>query len=179
MATKKNTSTTTKTTETTPTVQTAETNVTTKVQAKVTIPNDELVEVTNVTQSRLVLVDSDGFKNVLENFEDTIEMEFGELVKLKKRYIKVFTENWIELNPVVLKALGVDKYYKDFINVDEFESLFALSESELRDKVSKLSKSMKQSVGMKALNLIEEGKLDSIKKIKVLEEVLGYSLIES
>jgi subtilase family serine protease len=73
----------------------------------------------------------------------------------------------------------VDKYYKDFINVDEFESLFALSESELRDKVSKLSKSMKQSVGMKALNLIEEGKLDSIKKIKVLEEVLGYSLIES
>jgi hypothetical protein len=150
-----------------------------KVRTRTKIPTDELVKVTNATQGLLVLVDNDGYANELENFGDTIEMEMGDLIKIKKRYPKVFSENWIEVNPIVQRALGVEKFYKDFIPVDEFDSIFELDEQELKDKVSKLSRSMKQSVGIRAIKLIEDGTLDSVKKIKALEEVLGYELIEN
>ena len=148
------------------------------IQPKVKFSSDELIEVVNATQGSLILVDSDGYQNVLDSFGDSIELEYGELIKLKKRYPKIFAENWIQVPPTVLNSLGVEKYYEHFINVNDFDSIFNLNDNELRKTIENLSNSMKQSLGLRAIKLIEDGVLDSIKKIKVLEEILGYDLIE-
>lgn len=149
-----------------------------KLKVRENIPMNELVTVRNATQGQLNIVDSDGFSNVMDNFGDEIEMEMSELFVLKKRYPRVFKENWIELTPIVLNALGVEKFYQGAMKIDELDELFQLSEKEIKEKVSKLNDVTKRSIGMRAINLIETGELDSVKKIKAFEEALGYQLIE-
>lgn len=150
----------------------------TKYSVRQTFKMNELVEVRNATQGKLIIYDSDGFANIFENFGYSLELEYKELLRLKKQSINMFRQNYIEINPVVAKALGVDKFYQNTLFIDDFDDIFNLNDEELKAKVSTLNDSTKRSIGLRAITLIENGQLDSLKKIKTLEEILGYKLIE-
>lgn len=158
--------------------QQVDNNTSNKINPRVKIDMDELVTIKNATQGKLVIHDSDGFANIFEDFGYELEMEYKELVRLKKKSINMFRENYIEVEPSVAIALGVDKFYANSLTINEFDEIFNLELDEFEEKVSSCTHSVQQSIGMRAIKLIENGTLDSIKKINILEKILNCKLIE-
>ena len=76
----------------------------------------------------------------------------------------------------VYDALQIGRYYNDSLVSFNMDDIFTMSEDALRKKVSTMSESVKRSAIIRANDKIKDGSLDSIKKVKLLEEVLGCEL---
>lgn len=111
---------------------------------------------------------------------DEHDMELQELRSAKASTDKAFFENnWFVIDdPEVIEFLGIEKYYKDSLKLEDFDTLFDLTPDEVAAKVAKLPKGQRMSVAYRARRLIDEGVIDSIKMINALEKSLGIELIE-
>lgn len=78
----------------------------------------------------------------------------------------------------VYKALMVSQYYKDTIDPDDFNKIFTLSEYELRERLERMGSGAKTNFIVAANEAIRRGRLDSLRKIRTIEECLGCELIQ-
>ena len=78
----------------------------------------------------------------------------------------------------LIEYLGVKQFYRNAIDISDFDDIFKKTPAELRKVISGLSDGQKRSVAYRAARLIESGEIDSRKTIATLEEVLGIDLIE-
>ena len=156
-------------------------------QAKPTkniVPKDidpsEYVSVRNGFQGRLVYISKrTGEQFVWDSFGSEQEMELRELKNAKNSSKKFFINNWFMFDdPWIIDYLGVRQFYKNALGIDNFDEVFDLDPSALKDRVSKLSKGQRKSVAYRAKELIAEKKIDSLSVINALEEALGIELIE-
>jgi hypothetical protein len=72
--------------------------------------------------------------------------------------------------------LMVSQYYKNVVDPDDFNRIFSMKPSEIKETVSMMSADAKLNLLVAVNTAIEDGDLDSLKKIKVFEEVLGREL---
>lgn len=120
-----------------------------------------------------------GERYVWNEFGDEQDMELRELRAAKTSYKKFFENNWFLIDdPAVIEYLGVERYYKDALTYDEFDTLFDESPATITKRVEGLSDGQKASLKYRARQLIRDGGIDSISKINALEKALGVSLIE-
>jgi hypothetical protein len=131
-----------------------------------------------------------GDKTVWENFGDTQPLSVADLRAMKGTQLSFFKENWItieciedadsEFNEVepeeIYDALQITQYYKDYLCPQDINMVFNWSVNDIKNKVPRMTKSVKESIAIRANELIKEGILDSISKLKALEEVLGCNL---
>lgn len=116
---------------------------------------------------------------IWDNFGDEQEIELRELKNAKSSKKDFFVNNWFMFNDEwVIDFLGVRQFYKHAINIDEFDKIFENEPDKLKKILNDLSDGQKQSVAYRARTMIEEGKIDSLKTISVLEDTLGIELIE-
>lgn len=158
-----------------------ETTVTKKVIPK-DIDINQLIPVYNGFQGTLVYKSQrTGEKFVWDEFGDVQEMELKELRNAKSASKKFFIKNRFMFDKDytwVIDYLGVGTYYKNALNVDNFDEIFKLSPAEIEKKVAKLSEGQKKSVSYRARQLIKAEEIDSNKVITALEKSLGEALIE-
>ena len=111
---------------------------------------------------------------------DEGEAEFSYKHKSAKNSCKAFfINNWFLFDdPEVIDWLGMSQYYKHALNADGFDRLFEKNVPDIRSTIAGLSDGQKRSVAFRAKQLIEDGKIDSIKVINALEESLNVELIE-
>lgn len=142
-------------------------------------PN-QLVTVYNGFQGKLVYKSKKtGEEYVWSEFGVDQDMELSELKNIRSSNKKYFTNNWFMFDdPEIVEYLGMTQYYKFALKIDEFDSLFEMSPSELRERISKLSDGQKKSVAYRAKQLIAQGGIDSYKIVSALEECLGIELVE-
>ena len=81
-------------------------------------------------------------------------------------------------DPWIVDYLGMKRYYRSAISIQDFDKLFEKPASELEKVISELSDGQKKSVAYRARQLIAEGGIDSNKLISMLEKQLGVELIE-
>ena len=164
----------------------AETTVTTEKATKPMIPKDidpnQIIIVLNGFQGKLVY-ESPRTHEVYrwDAFGDEQEIELRELRNAKSSAKKFFMNNWFmfrEEDAWVIDYLGLNQYYKNALNLEEFDELFTKSASEIEKVISKLSAGQKKSVAYRARQLVLEGEIDSNKAIAALEKSLGIELIE-
>ena len=108
-------------------------------------------------------------------------MELKELRNAKSASKKFFIKNRFMFDKDytwVIDYLGVGAYYKNALNVDNFDEIFKLSPAEIEKKVAKLSEGQKKSVSYRARQLIKAEEIDSNKVITALEKSLGEAFIE-
>lgn len=116
---------------------------------------------------------------VWDSFGSEQDMELQDLKSAKNTYKAFFINNWFLFDdPEVIEWLGMIQYYKHALNTDAFNDLFVSDPDEIKKTVAKLSPGQKKSVAFRAKQLIQEGKIDSIKVINALEESLSIALIE-
>ena len=144
------------------------------------IPLDEPVMVKNLTGGKLVYESKRlrGYSEVWHEFGEEIPMEMAELYSMKNTDRKFFTENWIEVDISVLRDLQMDRFYKNVMTVDEINNMFEMEADELINKVSNMTIALKNCVGIKASEMIADGRLTNIHTINALEKALNCELYE-
>ena len=105
-------------------------------------------------------------------------MEMAELYSMKNTDRRFFTENWIEVDMAVLRDLQMDRFYENTITADEIENLFNMNQEELITKIKTMSPVIKNCVGIKAMEMIKDGRLSNINTIAALEKALKCELYE-
>ena len=114
-----------------------------------------------------------------DSFGDEQEMELRELMNVKASAKAFFMNNWFLFDKEydwVIDELKVRQYYRDSIRYEDFDNLFTMESGELRDTLAKLSSGQKTAVAMRARELVDEGKIDSLKVIHAIEDTLGIKL---
>ena len=144
------------------------------------IDPNQYVIVRNGFQGKLIYISPrTGERFVWDEFGDEMEMELRELRTAKNRYKKFFEQNWFMFDEDwIVNYLGVERYYKNALPIDKFDDVFDKSPAEAKKIISKLSNGQKKSLTYRAMDLIADKKIDSIKMIEALEESLGVDLIE-
>ena len=113
-----------------------------------------------------------------------MEMEYGELVSMRKSQKKFFINNWIVFEDTddytadeIYKALNVDKYYTSNGLYNNIDDIFSFSAKKIEEVVPTLSKPVKETILTKAYTMMaeEDERLDSKAKVKALEKALGVS----
>lgn len=109
---------------------------------------------------------------------------------MKSNQQRFLEENWILIEGIadldeefegvdiddVYEALQISHYYKNRLCPKDIGEIFNWSASEIRAKVPKMTQTVKESLIVRANELIKAEILDSIAKVKALEEVLGCEL---
>ena len=116
-----------------------------------------------------------------DEFGGEQEMELRELINAKNSAKGFFINNWFLFDDEdvwVIDYLGVGVYYKNTLNVEEFDELFSMSPDEIGDIVASLSDGQKRSLSYRARVKIANEEIDSMKMIRALEEALGTALVE-
>ena len=145
------------------------------------LPLDMLVEVTNGYAGKLNYVSKKnaGYSIVFDSFGQKDEMELGELVSARNSQKRFFTDNWFLIDDVeVLEYLNVAKFYENSFTAENFDNIFEMSEDEILKVVPTMTTGQKNTLIYRTKQLVEEGKLDSLKTIDALEKALETEIIE-
>ena len=153
-------------------------------EKKPLVPKDidpsQYVTVRNGFQGRLVYKSKrTGERFVWDSFGAEQDMELSELRNARNSNKKYFINNWFMFDePWIVDYLGMGKYYRFAISLQDFDKLFTKPASEIEKTIANLSDGQKQSVAYRAKQLISEGGIDSNRLIATLEKCLGIELIE-
>lgn len=140
---------------------------------------DDLIVCRSITFGELLLT---GKKSKLlyswANYGDTTEVEFQDLQALKStRSSYLFKPRFIIEDEDLVEQWGKDfgDIYKNIEDVDA-EDLLKLPVAQLRSKLKKASKGVQLAVKNIAGDKILNGSLDSLAKIRAIDEILGTDL---
>lgn len=141
-------------------------------------PN-EIIPCRSITYGELLLP---GAKSKMlytwANYGDITEIEFQDLQALKStRSTYLFKPRFIIEDEELIEQWKNDlgKIYDDIIATD-VEAMFKLPTNQLKAKLKKAPAGIQQAVKNLAGEKIMNGSLDSLAKIKVIDEVLGSDL---
>lgn len=147
-------------------------------EAKKYAPND-MVPCRSITYGELLLP---GTKSKIlytwANYGDTTEVEFQDLQALKStRSSYIFKPRFIIEDEELVEQWKNDlgNIYDDIIAID-VEAIFNLPANQLKAKLKKAPAGIQQAVKNVAGEKIMNGSLDSLAKIKVIDEILGTDL---
>jgi hypothetical protein len=106
--------------------------------------------------------------------QDTIE--YGELVAMKNRYPRYFTEGWlIVLDKQVQEEFNLTEMYKNIITPENADTVFKMDVDELDKFVDGLPDGMKTSFVNMAMEKVGDGTLDSSKVRKYIQEKFNFN----
>ena len=163
----------------------------TPTKKKLKLDDDVLILVKSNVFGKLIYINhKTGDETQWENYGDVQSISVGDLRAMKAKQLDFFKENWIlivgvedtseEFDEVETKeiydALQVYQYYKNTLCPDDINQVFNWSISDIKNKVPNMTNSVKSSIIIRANELIKSGVLDSIGKVKALEEILGCDL---
>jgi len=109
---------------------------------------------------------------------------------MKSNQQRFLEENWILIDGIadldeeyedvdiddVYEALQISHYYKNRLCPKDIGEIFNWSASDIKAKVPKMTQTVKESLIVRANELIKSEVLDSISKVKALEEALNCEL---
>lgn len=146
------------------------------------ITNDTMIECRNGTAGVLIYKSqlNPGYTVEWDRFGDVQELEYRELVSMRGNQRRFFEENWILIDDLaVIKKLGVERYYKNSLTTDNFDTVFTMPAEKIKKIVPALPGGTKDAIASEAKKKIETGELDSRSAIKALEESLSVELEET
>ena len=125
---------------------------------------------------------------VWEHIGDVQFMSMSDLKTIKAQDVGYFKNQWLVIVGVaedsdckakpaaIYKALAIDIYYKNFIDPTTFDEACSWTDAEITEKVVTLSDGAKQNLVVALNGFIQDGTLDSRKKIKAFEKALDCEL---
>ena len=143
---------------------------------------DDMIQCISVTAGELMMI---GKKtNALyrwANYGDTAYVEFQDL-KAEVHNAKspfIYSPLFMIEDEEVLSLSDfnkVNEVYKNAISIDEIDSFFSLSDQQFSSQLKKLPVGIKETIKSIAVDKLEDGSLDSIRKIKIMDSILGTDL---
>lgn len=135
----------------------------------------------SVRQNILYYQSPAGAKYQWEGYGDIKEMPFEEVRSMLVSRSKFLFEPWLLIDdddlmetPQFKKALGnIKAAYDDMEDMQEF---FSRNTEEIREKLASAPKGLQQYIAFNANRYINDGTLDRVSVVRVVDEVLGTNL---
>lgn len=115
-----------------------------------------------------------------DNSGDEEYVTYGDLNKIRNQSKAFFEKNWIVIDgndsyssEDVYKALRMDKFYQSYLTPDDIDELFDLDTNDIARLISTYTDGMKETIKTRAKELVDEGALSDMGKIKILSEMLN------
>lgn len=119
---------------------------------------------------------------------DVQTLSVADIRSMKGNQRAFFENQWVYLDSIedpgyedvssedIYKALLLSQYYRNMVNPDNYTEIFNWDISRMKQAVMSMSSASKLNLTVAANTCIANGTLDSLKKIKALEECLGCTL---
>lgn len=145
---------------------------------KTDIDRFEQIPVMNCTNGQVVFISKKtGAEYLWTNYGDVEYLEMQELISMRSGsrdflhfpYLIVLDDNAVEY-------LGLTKMYKNLIDLENIENIFNLNLEEFKEIVEKAPKGLVHTIVSKAKLMHEQGTLDSVAKVKFLNQKFGTDI---
>lgn len=125
-----------------------------------------------------------GETTIWEHAGDIQVMSMRDLRTMKAQQVAFFKNQWIIILGVadgedctatpadICRSLIVTQYYENFIDPNKFDAACNWNENEIAERVALMSSGAKENFIIALKGFIQNGQLDSIKKIRAFEKVL-------
>lgn len=141
---------------------------------------DELILCRSITPGELGLVGKKtGILYKWVNIGEVIEIEYQDLVAARLTHSQIlFSPNIIiENDDLVNEWKDIKKLYDSMYEQKDLEDILKLSPTQIKNIVKQLPEGAKTALKVLAATNIQNGKLDSIKRVAVLDEIFGTNLL--
>lgn len=145
---------------------------------RVEIDRFEQIPVMNCTNGKLIYISKKtGAEFVWTDYGDVEYLEMQELISMRSGskdflsfpYIIVLDDN-------AVNYLGLTKMYENLTNLENIEDIFELRINDFKEIVDNAPKGLIHTIVTKARQMHDNGELDSISKIKYLNEKFGTDI---
>ncbi len=119
-----------------------------------------------------------GMKYTFYDYDDVSDIEYRDLVALvRARDKSVYNPRFIVMDEdFIAEYPALKKFYDDHFSMKNIKDILTLPDYEMKEAIRKLPKGAVESLKSIAVNQIASGEIDSIKKIKALDEAFGTDL---
>ena len=146
------------------------------------ITNDLTVDVASAVNGELIWVSKrTGYKVIWNEFGEKNPLTVADLLDMRNGDRAFFVNNWVTIEDPradeIMKHLGIDKFYKLIKSVDDLdEIILGMDPDKIKTALPKFSYSLKETIILRAQELKNEGRLDSSRRIKALEDGTGMEI---
>ena len=147
-------------------------------QAKVFNPNDG-IPCRSVTHGKLFVNGAKtGMKYIFIDYDDIADIEYRDLVALiQSRDKSVYNPRFIIMDEdFIAEYPTLKKFYNDHFSTKNIREILDMPDIQMKAEIAKLPKGAVDSLKSIAVNMIVSGEIDSIRKIKALDEAFGTDL---
>ena len=169
--------------------ETTELDLTKTTAGTVRIDDTALINVRSNVFGELIFVDPVTKEKISwHQCGEVLQMPLSTLRHMKNGAVKFFTNQLVLITGFadenaekfevadIYKALYISQYYKEILDPANYDDICNWKPAEIKEKVSVLSSGAKAKLVVVLNTYIEKGILDSLKRIKAFEEVLGCEL---
>lgn len=145
---------------------------------RIEIDRNEMILCRSMTNGVLIYV-SDRTRNryVWSDFGTVQYIDMGELLDMRASHPKFLNEvQLIVEDDDAVEYLGLTKVYETVADFGDLDEFFNKSTDELSEILEELPSGIKRTIANRARTLIEDGTLDQLNKIKLLEDKLKVDL---
>ena len=158
-------------------------------QAPLKLDDSVLIQVKSNVFGELIYINArTGDRTTWSGCGDVQILSVGDLRAMKGSQRVFFENQWVYLVGIedagfeevsvedLYKALLLSQYYRSLVNPDNYTEIFSYDLAKRREVIMSMSSASKMNLIVAANTCIADGTLDSLKKIKLLEECLGCEL---
>lgn len=119
-----------------------------------------------------------GMKYTFTDYDDETDIEYRDLVALvRARNKAIYNPRIIVMDEdFIAEYPTLEKFYDEHFSTKNIKSILDMPEYQMKEAISKLPKAAVESLKTMAANQIATGEIDSIRKIKALDEAFGTDL---
>lgn len=162
-------------------VKVVETKTKTITDNKKKFNDDDLIPCRSITNGKLVMEGRSGNVYRWQNYGDTEYVSYKDLrasAQNTNANSYVFTPCFIiEDNDFISEFKKVEEFYNSMYTTGDLEEILELSPAQITKVIEELPKGCRDSLKSLASDMIRDGRLDSIKRVKALDEVFGTKLL--
>ena len=138
----------------------------------------DLILCRSTTPGWLALYGKSGNQYVWYNVGDVCEVEYGDLFALKNRRSRYLYDPLFVIEDDELlehpRWKDIATFYDENVyGMDDIEAILNLPNNSFKKHLTQLPKGLKKALTIEVAKRIEDGSFDSIKKVKVIDEVCG------
>lgn len=149
-----------------------------KRQKRVEIDRNEMIATRSSVNGLLIYISPRSKeKYTWDDFGSVEYMEMGELMTMKSSSPKFLKDAQLIIDDEeAAEYLGLTKVYENLIDLDDLNDFFDKSTDEIAKVLPKLPEGLKRAIATRARALAEDGTLDSLGKIKIIEQELDVDI---
>lgn len=141
-------------------------------------PNEEVQVVSLNPRGTLIFEDHEHTIFEWKNFGDDNWISIKGLLHMRNRHRGFFTTPLVRVDEDVAEFLKIDVMYQDLVDLDNIDAIFEMGNTEFKKLIIKIPNGIREIIASFAIEKFADGTLDSMQKIRIIEEICKIEITD-